>query len=154
MKKCPGCGSFSSDEETACGVCGANLSDTSPIEDTMEAIDLKDQAVRQSQDRKEAKAQLHRIAVRATIGLTVGLGVLVFCSYRHYRKRFWNSDGSLPELLPHPPGTLDRCICTAWRTGVQLVQRILTLPRGWLAARENRTGAPGGRGRTGNLLSS
>lgn len=44
----------------------------------MEAIDLKDQAVRQAQDRKEAKAQLHRIAVRTRAGLTVGLGVLVF----------------------------------------------------------------------------
>ncbi|HZY94495.1 MAG TPA: hypothetical protein VFE98_06500 [Candidatus Bathyarchaeia archaeon] len=78
MKKCAVCGSFSPDEESTCGICARSLRDVEPIHESLESVELADQAARRAEDREEATIQLRRVLVRTLAGLGVGAGVLVF----------------------------------------------------------------------------
>jgi hypothetical protein len=54
------------------------LRDVVPINESVETVELADQAVRHAEDGKEAMIELRRMLVRITVGLAVGLGVLGF----------------------------------------------------------------------------
>ncbi len=77
MKKCPGCRSIVSDEDSECGVCGRSLLGVSPMEGTIEDSAREDQAEEAPSLKRESQKELRRLHKGVVTGLTVGTGLIL-----------------------------------------------------------------------------
>ena len=76
MKKCPTCKSISPDEETTCGVCGESLEHVAPMTETLDQSILEDKLEESAAERQFVREERKVDAVKLSVGLSVGLGVL------------------------------------------------------------------------------
>jgi len=77
LKKCPACKSTSPDEEITCGVCGENLERVSPMIETLEQSIQEDRAKEFAEELQFARKARKVGKVRLSVGLSVGLAILL-----------------------------------------------------------------------------
>jgi hypothetical protein len=77
LKKCPGCGSIEADEDTICGVCGYDLRDISPMQESIDESVAEDATKDAEEDRRLEKQDIQKTRKQWVTGAIVGSSMLI-----------------------------------------------------------------------------
>jgi len=77
LKKCPGCGSIGSDEESTCGVCGEDLSNVSPMTQTIDQSELEEESKSRVEERLLIRQMQKKGVLKALSGTVAGFAILI-----------------------------------------------------------------------------
>ena len=77
LKKCPGCGSLEADEDTICGVCGYDIRNIPPMEESIDQRIEEDSIEKAAAYVRIEKQDLKNLRKESLFGLGVGVITLV-----------------------------------------------------------------------------
>lgn len=75
MKKCPICGSIGSDKDSLCGVCGSDMSNVSPMNETIEQSELDVRGG--APQEKPLTGQMRKAVLSNLPGIVLSLAILI-----------------------------------------------------------------------------